>query len=107
MLVVIRYAIVLLGSVATILITLQLFGIAVTQLLVGGAFGTVLVGIATQQSLSNLFAAMVLLLARPVDIGDRALIRTGHWAATFAGTSPRSASPPLVQPNQHRPAANH
>jgi hypothetical protein len=38
------------------LITLQLFGIGVTQLLVGGAFATVLVGIAAQQSLSNVFA---------------------------------------------------
>ena len=76
--VVIRYAIVLLGSVATILITLQLFGIAVMQLLVGGVFATILVGIAAQQSLSNLFAGMVLLLARPVDIGDRVLIRSGY-----------------------------
>jgi hypothetical protein len=40
---VIRYAIVLLGGLATILITLQLFGIAVTQLLVGGALATILV----------------------------------------------------------------
>ena len=66
---VIRYVIVLLGGLATILITLQLFGIAVTQLLVGGALATILVGIAAQQSLSNVFAGMVLLLARPVDVG--------------------------------------
>ena len=45
---VIRYAVVLLGGLATILITLQLFGIVVTQLLVGGAFATILVGIAAQ-----------------------------------------------------------
>jgi hypothetical protein len=36
---VICYTIVLVGGLATILITLQLFGIGVTQLLVGGAFG--------------------------------------------------------------------
>ena len=83
--VVIRYAIVLLGSVATILITLQLFGIAVMQLLVGGAFATILVGIAAQQSLSNLFAGMVLLLARPVDIGDRVLIRSGALGGDLRG----------------------
>ena len=35
---VIRYAIVLLGGLATILIALQLFGIGVNQLLLGGAF---------------------------------------------------------------------
>ena len=82
---VIRYAIVLLGSLATILITLQLFGIAVMQLLVGGAFATILVGIAAQQSLSNVFAGMVLLLARPVDIGDQVLIRSGALGGDLRG----------------------
>ncbi len=61
---VIRYAIVLLGGLATILITLQLFNIAVMQLLVSAGFATMLVGIA-QQSLSNLFAGNILLLTRP------------------------------------------
>jgi len=82
---VIRYAIVLLGGLATILITLQLFGIAVTQLLVGGAFATILVGIAAQQSLSNVFAGMVLLLARPVDVGDPVLIRSGAMGGDLRG----------------------
>jgi hypothetical protein len=35
---------------------LQLFGIAVTQLLVGGAFATVLVGIAAQRRKSQMAA---------------------------------------------------
>src|ERR1700759_3453258 len=47
---VVRYAIVLMGGLVVILITLQLFGISVTQLLLGGAFATVLLGIAGQQS---------------------------------------------------------
>jgi small-conductance mechanosensitive channel len=82
---VIRYAIVLLGGLATILIALQLFGIGVTQLLVGGAFATILVGIAAQQSLSNVFAGMVLLLARPVDVGDPVLIRSGAMGGELRG----------------------
>ncbi len=82
---VIRYAIVLLGGLATILIALQLFGIAVTQILVGGAFASVLVGIAAQQSLSNVFAGMVLLLARPVDVGDRVWIRSGALGGELRG----------------------
>ncbi len=83
---VIRYAIVLLGGLGTILIALQLFGIAVTQLLVGGAFATVLVGIAAQQSLSNVFAGLVLLLARPVDLGDRVWIKSGPLGGELRGT---------------------
>lgn len=83
---VIRYAIVLLGGLATILIAFQLFGIAVTELLVGGAFATVLVGIAAQQSLSNVFAGLVLLLARPVDLGDRVWIKSGPLGGELRGT---------------------
>ena len=82
---VIRYAIVLVGGLATILITLQLFDIAVTQLLAAGAFATILVGIAAQQSLSNVFAGMVLLLARPVDVGDPVLIKSGAMGGELRG----------------------
>jgi small-conductance mechanosensitive channel len=83
---VIRYSIVLAGGLAVIIVTLQLFDIAVTQLLVGGAFATVLIGIAAQQSLSNLFAGIVLLLARPVDVGDRVWIRSGALGGELRGT---------------------
>lgn len=83
---VIRYAIVLLGGLATILITLQLFTIAVSQLLVGGAFATVLLGIAAQQSMSNVFAGLVLVFARPVSVGEQVLIRSGALGGEFRGT---------------------
>jgi small-conductance mechanosensitive channel len=82
---VVRYAIVLLGGLATILITLQLVGVDINQLLLGGAFATVLIGIAAQQSMANVFAGMVLLLARPVDIGDRVLIRSGALGGELRG----------------------
>jgi small-conductance mechanosensitive channel len=82
---VVRYAIVLFGGLATILITLELLGIGVTQLLVGGAFATVLVGIAAQQSMANVFAGMVLLLARPVDVGDQVWIRSGALGGELRG----------------------
>lgn len=82
---VVRYTVVLFGALATILITMELFGIGVTQLLVGGAFATVLVGIAAQQSMANVFAGMVLLLARPVDVGDRVLIKSGSLGGEFLG----------------------
>jgi len=83
---VVRYAIVLMGSLVVILITLQLFGISVTQLLLGGAFATVLLGIAGQQSLSNICAGVVLLLARPVEIGDRVSVRSGPMGGEQRGT---------------------
>jgi len=83
--VLVRYAIVLLGGLATFLIALALLGIGLTQLLVGGAFATVLISIAAQQSLSNLFAGMVLVFARPVQVGDRVSIKSGSLGGEFCG----------------------
>jgi len=83
---IIRFSVVLAGGLATIIITLQLFNIAVTQLIVGGALTGVLVGIAAQQSLANAFAGIVLLLARPFQVGDQVGIRSGALSGLFEGT---------------------
>jgi small-conductance mechanosensitive channel len=74
---VVRYAIVLFGVIITIAITLVLLKIPVGQLLVGGTFATIIITIAGQQSLSNVFAGMVLLLSRPFQVGDVILLRSG------------------------------
>ena len=68
---VVRFAILVIGGLATVFFTLELLNIAVTQLIVGGAVTGVLVGIAAQQSLANVFAGMVLLMARPFRVGDQ------------------------------------
>jgi small-conductance mechanosensitive channel len=83
---VVRFAIVVAGSIATILITLQLFGIAVTQLVVGGAVTGIIVGIAAQQSLANVFSGMILLAARPFRVGDKIGIRSGALSGLIEGT---------------------
>jgi len=83
---VVRFAILLVGGLITIIITLQLFNVAVTQLIVGGALTGVLVGIAAQQSLANVFAGIVLLMARPFRIGDPVGIRSGALSGLLEGT---------------------
>jgi small-conductance mechanosensitive channel len=82
---VVRYTVLLFGGLATTLVTLQLFGIGVTQLLLGGAFATVILGIAAQQSMSNVFAGMVLLLARPVHVGQGVAIKSGPLGGEIHG----------------------
>src|SRR5262249_36548231 len=67
---VVRYALLLIGAFATLIITLDLFHVPVSQLVLGGALTSVFVGIAAQQSLSNVFAGIVLLVARPFRVGD-------------------------------------
>ena len=90
---VIRYALLLVGVIVVVVITLQLFRVPVGQLVVGTALTSVLLGIAAQQSLSNIFAGMVLLLSRPFRVGDPIRLRAGASAASWRAWSPRSASP--------------
>ncbi|HEY2442634.1 MAG TPA: mechanosensitive ion channel domain-containing protein [Streptosporangiaceae bacterium] len=83
---VVRYSILLLGSVVTLVITLQLFKIPIGQLVLGGAITGILLGIAAQQTLSNLFAGIVLLLSRPFSVGQRVRVRSGALGGQLDGT---------------------
>jgi small-conductance mechanosensitive channel len=83
---VVRYTIVLVGGVITLLITLDLLQIAIGSLVVGGAVTTILLGIAAQQSLGNVFAGIVLLLSRPFAVGDEIQIRSGALGGLLQGT---------------------
>ena len=83
---VVRYALVLIGAVTTLVVTLVLFDIPVGQLLLGGALTSVFVGIAAQQALSNVFAGLVLLLARPFKVGDSIRLRAGALSGEIGGT---------------------
>jgi small-conductance mechanosensitive channel len=83
---VVRYFLLLIGGFATLAVTLALFHVPVTQLLLGGALTSVFVGIAAQQALSNVFAGIVLLLARPFRVGDQILLRAGALGGELTGT---------------------
>jgi small-conductance mechanosensitive channel len=82
---VIRYALLLAGLVVILIITLHLFAVAVRGLLLGTALTSVLIGIAAQQSLSNVFAGMVLLLSRPFRVGDPIQLRAGALGGQLQG----------------------
>jgi small-conductance mechanosensitive channel len=81
-----RYALVLVGVFTTLVITLDLASVPIGQLVVGGAVTGVLLGIAAQQSLANLFAGMVLLFARPFRVGDGVRLRAGALSGVLEGT---------------------
>jgi small-conductance mechanosensitive channel len=81
-----RYAIVLSGGLATVIITLELFKVPVGNLLLGGAFTAVLIGIAAQQTLGNLFAGLMLMLARPFAVGELVRMRAGALGGEIQGT---------------------
>jgi hypothetical protein len=83
---VIRYALLMIGSITTLVVTLVLFRVPVGQLVLGGALTSVFVGIAAQQALSNVFAGMVLLFARPFRVGDAIRLRAGAIFGELEGT---------------------
>ena len=82
---VIRYTVLLAGILVIVVITLQLFHVPVGQLVVGTALTSVLLGIAAQQSLSNIFAGLVLLLSRPFRVGDAIQLRAGALGGQLQG----------------------
>lgn len=65
------------GLVVLIFAALAVLGASLAHLLIGAGLAGVILGIAAQQSLSNLFASIVLLLARPFSVGDHIRIRSG------------------------------
>jgi small-conductance mechanosensitive channel len=79
---IVRYAILIVGAFTTLVITLVLFGVDVSQLVLGGAITTIFLSIAAQQALGNVFAGLVLVFARPFKVGDPIRLR----ASTFGGT---------------------
>lgn len=83
---VVRYTIVLAGAILTLVIALALLKVPVGQLVVGGALTTILIGIAAQQSLSNVFAGLVLLLSRPFSVGEAIQLRSGAMGGLLEGT---------------------
>ena len=83
---IVRYILILFGLCVVLVITLSMLGFRVGQLVLGGTVTAVLVTIAAQQALSNLFAGMLLQFAHPFKVGDSIWVRSGSLAGTIQGT---------------------
>jgi small-conductance mechanosensitive channel len=66
-------------------------GFDLNGLLVGGALTGVIVGVAAQASLSNIFAGMAILLARPYSAGMHVTVRTTAFGGVEYGGQVRDA----------------
>src|SRR3954468_4022115 len=76
----------LVALIATLLFALSIAGLKPETLLAASAFTAVIVGLASQQTLGNLIAGMVLLSARPFRVGDRIRLQAGPLAGQIEGT---------------------
>jgi small-conductance mechanosensitive channel len=76
----------LLTVALTIIVALRIAGLDPKALAVGGAFTAIVLGLAAQQTLANLFAGVVLLSTRPFRVGERVVLQGGSLAGTVEGT---------------------
>jgi small conductance mechanosensitive channel len=64
---------------------LYIAGANSSSLIAGSAFTAVILGLAAQQTLGNVFAGMVLLSARPFRVGERVRLQAGAVGGTVEG----------------------
>lgn len=76
----------LVGYLVVLGATLGMLTLPWRHLLVGGAITGVIAGIAAQQPLSNLFAGLLLLVARPVVVGQWVRVHSGALGGPLEGT---------------------
>jgi small-conductance mechanosensitive channel len=74
------------GYLFLICAELGLLDVSIDHLLVGAGLAGIVLGIAAQQSLGNVFASVVLLLAKPFTVGERIRIRSGSLGGIFDAT---------------------
>jgi small-conductance mechanosensitive channel len=96
------------GYLFVLFSVLTVLSVSIERLLVGAGLAGVVLGIAAQQSLGNVFAGIVLILARPFGVGDHIRIRSGPlggifdaWVVEMSLTyvTVRTADGPLKIPN--------
>lgn len=69
----------------TLGLALYIAGASASSLIAGSAFTAVILGLAAQQTLGNLFAGMVLLSARPFRVGERVRLQAGAMGGQLDG----------------------
>ena len=87
--------------IAYIVLALVLFaiaGVSDTALLAGGTFTGLVLGLASQQTLSNVFAGLLILTARPFFVGNRITLSTWQWGFALPSYPPKFFSENLVVP---------
>jgi small conductance mechanosensitive channel len=69
-----------------VIVALRIAGVTMTTLAVGGAFTAIVLGLAAQQTIGNIFAGIVLQGTRPFRVGQRVRLVGGALAGSLEGT---------------------
>jgi small conductance mechanosensitive channel len=76
----------LLSLTAVVVLALRIAGVTAATLAVGGAFTAIVLGLAAQQTIGNVFAGVVLQSTRPFRVGQRVRLTGGALAGSIEGT---------------------
>ena len=71
--------------VVAAIVSLRVAGLNPATLALGGAITAVVLGLAAQQTLGNVFAGIVLIAVRPFKVGDRVRLQAGALAGQVEG----------------------
>ncbi len=71
---------------AVVILALRIAGVTAATLAVGGAFTAIVLGLAAQQTIGNVFAGIVLQSTRPFRVGQRVRLVGGALAGSIEGT---------------------
>lgn len=103
-----RVVIQIIGYLVVFVVILGLLAVRVQSVLLSGAIGSVVIGLAAQQSLGNAFAGIVLLISKPFVVGDYITFRSGGMGGQYDGevtgitlmfTTLQTAEGPINFPN--------
>ncbi|HET9024601.1 MAG TPA: mechanosensitive ion channel domain-containing protein [Burkholderiaceae bacterium] len=72
--------------VAALLVSLRIAGLTPRTLAVGGAVTAIVLGLAAQTTIGNLFAGVLLLSVQPFRVGERVRLQAGALAGIVEGT---------------------
>ena len=72
--------------IAAGVLALRIAGLTPRTLAVGGAVTAIVIGLAAQSTLGNLFAGLLLLSVQPFRVGDRVRFQAGNLAGQIEGT---------------------
>jgi small conductance mechanosensitive channel len=72
--------------VIAVLVALRIAGLTPRTLAVGGAVTAIVLGLAAQTTIGNLFAGLLLLSVQPFRVGDRVRLQAGNLAGRVEGT---------------------
>lgn len=86
------------GYIALAFVVLGIAGVSGTELLAGGTFTGLVLGLASQQTLSNIFAGLLILTTRPFLVGNRITLSTWQWGFALPSYPPKFYSDDLLIP---------